>query len=68
MCRYRERRYDYDRYVPYPQPYLPRHWTHDFSKAYGGIGLSGPGGAVAWGAELITLGLALALVGATFEM
>jgi hypothetical protein len=60
VCRYRERRYDYEGYGPY----LPRHWTHDYSKAYGGIGLSGPGGAVAWGAEIITLGLALAL----FEM
>jgi len=64
MCRYRERRYDYEGYVPYSQPSLPEHWTHDFSKAYGGIGLSGPGGAIAWGVELITLGVALAL----FEM
>lgn len=56
MCRYREQRYDYD-----PPTYTARYSTHDSSKAYGGIGLSGPGGAVAWGVELLALGLALAL-------
>ena len=64
VCRYRERRYIYDPPFDYP----PRRWTHDSSKAFGGIGLSGPGGAVAWGVELALLGLAWALISATFEM
>jgi hypothetical protein len=56
VTRYREWRYDYD-----PVTYRSWSWTHDSSRAYGGIGLSGPGGAALWGLQALALGVAVVM-------
>jgi hypothetical protein len=56
VARYREQRYAYD-----PVTYRGRTWNHDTSRAFGGVGLSGPGGAAIWGIQALAVGVAIAL-------
>ncbi len=57
VCRFRERRSSY-----HAETQSLTYSTRDFSKAFGGIGLSGGGGATLWGIEALTVGVLMALL------